>query len=335
MKIGITYDLRDVYLKRGMTEEDAAEYDRRDTIESIATAIEALGYETDRIGNYEQLMTRLLVGTRWDLVFNIAEGYGGLGRESLIPALLDSYDIPYTFSDPLVLALTLHKAMAKRVVRSMGIPTPDFFVYDHDHRDFNGYMTYPLFAKPVAEGTSKGISGSSKLCDRDELEAACNALLVKYREPVLVEHYLSGREFTVGILGTGNKARNLGVLEVFYKSDAEQGIYSFMNKERCEELIEYRLADDEIAMRTCKFALAVWKGLGCRDAGRVDFRLDHKGIPNFLEVNPLAGLHPQHSDLCIIASKTGMSYKKLIGEIIESALDRYPLLRERSAVMHA
>ena len=334
MKVGITYDIRDDYLKRGMSEEDVAEYDRKDTIKSIEGAIHALGYATDPIGNYEQLMRRLLDGDRWDLVFNIAEGFGGLGRESLVPALLDSYEIPYTFSDPLVLALTLHKAMAKRVVRSMGIPTPDFFVYDHDHKDFNGYMTFPLFVKPVAEGTSKGITGASKVSDREELVAVCNTLLLKYKQPVLVENYLSGREFTVGILGTGNKSRNLGVLEVLYRPGADYGVYSFINKERCEELIEYRLVDDEIAIRASKFALAVWKGLGCRDAGRVDLRLDNKGIPNFLEVNPLAGLHPEHSDLCIIASKVGMSYRQLIGEIIESALERYPILRERKSAIN-
>lgn len=334
MKVGITYDLRDDYLTRGMNDEDVAEYDRRDTITSIEAALNELGYETDPIGNYEQLMRRLLNGDRWDLVFNIAEGFRGLGRESLVPALLDSYEIPYTFSDPMVLALTLHKAMAKSVVRSIGIPTPDFFVYDHDHKDLNGYMVFPLFVKPIAEGTSKGITGASKISDREELRAICNTLLLRYNQPVLVENYLSGREFTVGVIGTGNRSRNLGVLEVLYKPGAEHGVYSFINKERCEELIEYRLVDDAIAHRASKYALAVWKGLGCRDAGRVDFRLDEKGTPNFLEINPLAGLHPEHSDLCIIASKVGMSYGRLIGEIIESALERNPLLREGKAAFN-
>lgn len=216
----------------------------------------------------------------------------------------------------------------------MGIPTPDFFVFDHEHRDLNGYITFPLFAKPISEGTSKGITGASKIYDREDLEAVCNTLLLKYRQPVLVEHYLSGREFTVGILGTGDKSRYLGVLEVFYKPGAEDGVYSFMNKERCEDLIEYSLADDKAAIRASRFALAVWKSLGCRDAGRVDFRLDNRGTPNFLEINPLAGLHPEHSDLCIIASKVGMPYSKLIGEIIQSTLDRYPTLRDRKTAVN-
>jgi D-alanine-D-alanine ligase len=249
-----------------------------------------------------------------------------LGRESLVPALLDSYGIPYTFSDPMVLALTLHKAMAKRVVRSLGVPTPEFFVYDHYHRDTKGYVDFPLFVKPIAEGTSKGITGASKVSDRDELTAMCNTLLLKYQQPVLVEQYLPGRELTVGILGTGNRSHIVGVMEVLYRPGAEEGVYSFINKERCEELLEYRIVDDDVAVKASKFALSVWRGIGCRDAGRVDFRLDDKGIPNFLEVNPLAGLHPEHSDLCIIASLAGVSYRQLIASIIGSTMERYPLL---------
>ena len=330
MKIGITYDLRDDYLQKGISEEEAAEYDKRDTIESLESTLNELGYSTYPIGNYEQLMRRLLNGDRWDMVFNIAEGFKGLGRESLVPALLDSYAIPYTFSDPMVLALTLHKAMAKSFVRAMGIPTPDFFVYDENHRDFNGHITFPLFIKPVAEGTSKGITAASRIYNKEDLVAACNALFLKFRQPVLIEQYLTGREFTVGILGTADKSRILGVLEVFYRPGAEDGVYSFMNKERWQDLVEYRLVDDETALRASKFALDIWKRLGCRDAGRVDFRLDDKGIPNFLEINPLAGLNPTHSDLCIIASHRGISYRQLIGEIMRSALERYPFLIEKS-----
>src|SRR5512136_3438123 len=128
MKVGITYDLRDDYLKEGYNYEETAEFDRVDTIEGIEEALTALGYTADRIGNVKQLVTRLAAGDRWDLVFNIAEGMYGIGREAVVPALLDAYRIPYTFSDPLVLALTLHKGITKQIVRALGLPTADFAV---------------------------------------------------------------------------------------------------------------------------------------------------------------------------------------------------------------
>jgi D-alanine-D-alanine ligase len=333
MKIGITYDLRDDYIEAGYSEEATAEFDRRDTIQAIESTLQDLGYETDCIGNFHNLMRRLLDGQRWDLVFNIAEGLSGFGREGLVPSLLDAYGIPYTFSDPLILSLTLHKAMAKRVVRDLGIPTPEFFVIEKEKKEFTGYFPFPLFAKPVAEGTSKGISSASKIMNTIQLTEVCNKLLLNFNQPVLVEMYLPGREFTVGIIGTGKEATALGVMEVILKDNADPEVYSYANKEYCEELVEYRLVDDITAQRTQKLALAVWRGLGCKDAGRVDFRVDRKGMPNFLEVNPLAGLHPEHSDLCIIASKTGMTYHKLIESILLSTFKRYPSINKAFKVL--
>jgi D-alanine-D-alanine ligase len=334
MKIGITYDLRDDYIKAGYSEEATAEFDRRETIQAIESTLQDLGYETDCIGNFQNLMCRLLNGQRWDLVFNIAEGLNGFGREALVPSLLDAYGIPYTFSDPLVLSLTLHKAMAKRVVRDLGIPTPEFFVIEKEKKEFAGYFPFPLFAKPVAEGTSKGISAASKIMNTSQLTEVCNKLLFEFNQPVLVEMYLPGREFTVGIIGTGKEATALGVMEVTLKDNADPDAYSYANKEYCEELVEYRLADDITAQRTQKLALAVWRGLGCKDAGRVDFRVDKKGMPNFMEVNPLAGLHPEHSDLCIIASKAGITYRELIESILLSTFKRYPSINNACKVAH-
>jgi D-alanine-D-alanine ligase len=322
MRMGITYDLRTEYLAAGFSEEEAAEFDREDTIAAIEQALEDLGYEVDRIGNVKNLISRLVAGERWDMVFNIAEGLEGFGREAQVPALLDAFSIPYTFSDPLVLSLTLHKAMAKRVVRDLGIPTPDFFVVEQASDLEKVDLPLPLFAKPVAEGTSKGISASSKITVQSKLVSACMHLLLTYNQPVLVESFLPGREFTVGILGTGNDAAVLGVMEVMLRERAEPGVYSFQNKEQYEKLVEYGLATDATAEKAGEIALEVWRGIGCRDAGRVDIRLDVNGIPNFMEVNPLAGLHPHHSDLCIIARMKGMAYRSLIEAILRSAMNR-------------
>ncbi len=323
MKIGITYDLRQDYLAAGFGEEETAEFDRPDTIEAIEQTLRRLGYATDRIGNVRSLIERLVAGDRWDMVFNIAEGLKGFGREAQVPAILDAYAIPYTFSDPLVLSLTLHKGMTKRVIRDMGIPTPDFFVVEAASDVETIDLPFPLFAKPVAEGTGKGISAASKIETREELASVCRNLLETYLQPVLVETFLPGREFTVGIIGTGKGAMAIGVIEIILREDAEADAYSYSNKERYANLVEYRLVDDAMAEKAREVALAAWRGLGCRDAGRIDLRADAMGTPNFMEVNPLAGLHPEHSDLCIIARQMGITYRSLIGAIMSSAQERY------------
>ncbi|OGF97264.1 MAG: D-alanine--D-alanine ligase [Candidatus Glassbacteria bacterium RBG_16_58_8] len=322
MKIGLTYDLRDDYLAAGYGEEETAEFDRQDTIEAIEGTLRSLGYQTDRIGHIRQLAERLVDGDRWELVFNIAEGMYGYGREAQVPALLDAYRIPYTFSDPLVLALTLHKGMTKQVVRTLGIPTPDFAlvetVSDLERLD----LPFPLFAKPVAEGTSKGISAASKARTRAELEAVCRDLLRRYHQPVLVEVFLPGQEFTIGMVGTGSKARAVGAMEVTLVDQAEPEVYSYTNKAKYKERVCYRLVDGRTVDRAIDIALRAWRGLGCRDGGRVDLRCDADGIPQFLEVNPLAGLHPEHSDLPILCNLQGIAYSQLLEMIMESALER-------------
>lgn len=322
MKIGITYDLREEYLAQGLSEEAVAEFDRSDTIEAIAHALVSLGHTVEHIGSVKSLARRLVAGDWWNMVFNIAEGLRGFGREAQVPALLDAYDIPYTFSDPLVLSLTLHKAMAKHVLRDLGVPTSDFAVVERESDLRRVHLSFPLFAKPVAEGTGKGITKDSKVESPHQLDALCRTLLSKYHQPVLVETYLSGREFTVGIVGTGDKARALGVIEVILRKNAEADAYSYLNKEYCEELVEYRLVSDREARRAEATALQAWRGLGCRDAGRIDVRSDGHHIPQVMEINPLAGLHPDHSDLCIIAKLTGVSYVQLIRMILQSAIDR-------------
>lgn len=322
MKIGMTYDLRADYLAAGYGEEETAEFDRPDTIEAIEAALKALGHQSDRIGNLDSLVKRLAGGQRWDLVFNIAEGLYGFGREAVVPALLDAYQIPYTFSDPLIMSVTLHKATTKRIVRDLGIATPDFALVRTPDEIAAVNLPYPLFAKPVAEGTGKGVTPVSKISSKEQLETVCRDLLNTYRQPVLVETFLPGREFTVGIVGNGSKARAIGIIEVVLLENSEPDVYSYHNKEICEEVVEYRAVDDPEAQETVRVALEVWSGLGCRDSGRVDLRSDQNGRPNFIEINPIAGLHPEHSDLCIIAGKYDITYQQLIDEIVSSALER-------------
>ncbi len=325
MRIGLTYDLRAEYLAEGYGEEETAEFDRPDTIDAIENALGQLGHEPVRIGHARSLVGRLAAGERWDLVFNIAEGLSGAARESQVPAMLDVYRIPYTFSDPLVLAVCLDKGLAKMVVGRAGVPTPRFAVVRRPEDVAAVDLRYPLFAKPLAEGTGKGINAASKIVDRAALDRLCRELLERFRQPVLVEEFLSGREFTVALLGTGDEARVIGTLEILLKAEAEAEVYSYVNKEQCEELVVYRLGrpgDDAEVRQTEEVALAAWRALECRDGGRLDLRSDSTGRPHFIEANPLAGLHPFHSDLPMICTAVGVSYVELIDRIVRSAAKR-------------
>jgi len=325
MKIGMTFDLRDEYLAAGYSEEATAEFDRADTIDSLENALRALGHQTDRIGHLKQLVSRLAAGDRWDLVFNICEGMHGIAREAQVPALLEAYEIPCTFADPVVMSVCLHKGLTKTLVEKAGLPTPQFAVVENMADVKNVKLPYPLFAKPIAEGTGKGISPASCISSFEELQGVCGELLQRFDQPVLVETYLCGREFTVGLLGSGDEARVLGTLEIVLLSNAEPGAYSYTNKERCEELVRYDLVsgvnDDEVKDAE-RIALAAWKELQGRDGGRIDLRSNGNGQPSFIEANPLAGLHPEHSDLPMIATKVGMPYQQLINEIVQSATKR-------------
>jgi D-alanine-D-alanine ligase len=325
MIVGLTYDLRSEYLAAGYGEEETAEFDKEDTIEALEKALAALGFEVERVGSATSLVHALAEGRRWDLVFNIAEGLHGPGREALVPALLDAYRIPYTFSDPLVMALCLDKAACKRVVRDLGLRTPDFALVRTERDIAKVGLPFPVFAKPVAEGTGKGVSAASRAGDKKELATVCRALLKRFRQPVLVEEYLPGREFTVGVVGTGELARPVGVIEVALNSSAEPGAYSYSNKANFETLVQYLPVIGAEADAARDLALAVWRGLGCRDGGRVDIRMDAEGRASFMEVNPLAGLNPVISDLPILCAMNGLAYQDLIGMMVQSALERIPM----------
>jgi len=325
MRVGITFDLRSEYLAEGYDEQETAEFDRADTIDAIADALQQLGHVVDRIGRAKTLVRRLAAGDAWDLVFNICEGLRGMGREAQVPAILETFEIPYTFADPLVMSVCLQKELTKLIVAQAGLPTPAARVVRQLSDCETVALPFPLFAKPLAEGTGKGISPASRLANAHELRAVCEQLLQQYRQPVLVESYLPGREFTVGLLGSGSRARVLGTLEIVLLPGAEAGVYSYVNKERCEELVEYRLVEaarDPVVRVAEDVALRAWQALDCRDGGRIDLRCDAGGKPQFLEANPLAGLHPFHSDLPMLSTAIGMPYRDLIGAIVNSANER-------------
>jgi D-alanine-D-alanine ligase len=262
-----------------------------------------------------------------DIVFNIAEGFKGRNRESQVPAVLELLDIPYTGSDPATLSIALDKVLAKRIVRQAGIHTPNFqTMLTGKERLSKELGSFPLIVKPVAEGSSKGVVSKSVCHNEAELREVVRELVGKYRQPALVEEYIRGREFTVGLLGE-RRPKVLPPMEiVFLDQEDKTPIYSFQHKLDASELVRYdapaKLEPAQLE-KVRAAARSAFMVLGCRDVARIDFRMDEKGRVYFIECNPLPGLTPGWSDLVLIAQAAGMDYRSLIGEILSGAIRRY------------
>jgi D-alanine-D-alanine ligase len=319
MKIGLTYDLRSWYLDRGYSMEETAEFDKQETVDALADSLKIMGHETDLIGNAFQLMEALAAGKRWEMVFNIAEGLYGDGRESVVPAILDQYRIPYVFSGPVIMGVSLNKHLAKLVVAEAGVPvSPGFLVTDmKDLADLK--LIYPLFVKPVSEGTGKGITDKSLVKNITELRSMVDWILKEFNQPALVEEYLPGREFTVGVIGHGDNTIAIGGMEVITTDNLP---YSVHVKENYRDYCKYEALSSDIAEECKAVAVKAWKALDAVDGGRVDVKADRNGRICFIEANPLAGLNPVHSDLPILARMYNINYQNLLEMIMASAIKR-------------
>jgi D-alanine-D-alanine ligase len=318
LRVGVIHNL-----KRDPTAENQAEFDSIATVEAIGAAVRELGHEPVLLEATRELPS-LLPGARIDLAFNIAEGFTGRSREAQVPALLELLEIPYTGSDPACLALCLDKGLAKRVVSLAGVPTPAW-ISMRGHERLPEAIGFPAVVKPVAEGSSKGVVGSSVVHDEHELRAAVRQLVSRYDQPALVEAYLPGREFTVGLLGE-KRPRVLPTMEiVFTDHSVSHPVYSYGHKKETEQGVRFEVparVDDALGRDIARVARRAFEALGCRDVARIDLRLDVHGRVQFMECNPLPGLSPGFSDLCVVAEAAGLRYHELIGAILEPALRR-------------
>lgn len=319
MKIGLTFDLRSWYIDRGFSMDETAEFDKQETVDALENSLKLMGYETEPIGNAFQLIEALAAGKRWDMVFNIAEGLYGDGRESVVPAILDQYKIPYVFSGPVIMGLSLNKHIAKLVVSAAGVPVSPGMLISNITELKNCKLQYPLFVKPVSEGTGKGITDKSLVHTPEELKKMVAWILSEFSQPALVEEYLPGREFTVGVVGYGDDAVAIGGMEVICKDNLP---YSVEVKENYQNYCTYKPLDKDITDECKAVALGAWKALDAVDAGRVDLKADRNGRICFIEANPLAGLNPVHSDLPILARMYGIEYQTLLEMIMKAAIKR-------------
>jgi D-alanine-D-alanine ligase len=327
LRIGFTFNVKRVDTKGGNDSE--AEYDAPETIDAIREALESFGHVVIPFEATAEL-PRQLMQTPVDLVFNIAEGVAGRNREAAVPALCELMGIPYTGSDAATLSIALDKALSKRVLMQHEILTAEFQVMETGRERLSPKLKFPLIVKPNQEGSSKGVSASASVVDDEEgLRAIVKELIDRYRQPALIEAYIPGREFTVGLLGD-RRPRVLPPMEILFKDKSnERPVYDFQIKQEWEKHVQYECpakltpAELKAIERVCRETFAA---LDCRDVARVDLRLTPKGEFYVIEVNPLPGLTPGYSDLCLIAKAAGIEYRTLIGDILEGGLKR---LREK------
>lgn len=335
-----------------------AEYDSIETVQAIEDALLAGGHQVIPLEADETLLDTIRQIDP-DICFNIAEGLRGDARESQVPALLEMLGIPYAGSKVLAHALSLDKAAAKHVWHNWSLPTAPFQVFRRGDEPLDGQLTFPLFVKPVREGTGMGINGHSVVHSETELQEQVRWVVQAYRQPALVEGYLPGREFTVGLIGNtlvpGERRWNgpstilrqssgqgsghclydergfhlFPILEIDTTVGAVQGLYN-------TEAKSYYPGEERAPRYTCpadiplaleaelkRLAVAAFEAIGALDIARVDFRLGADGQPYLLEINTLPGLNPTVSDLCVVARTEGMHYTDLINEILNLAVERY------------
>jgi D-alanine-D-alanine ligase len=327
-----------------------AEWDSAETIDAVASALSAFG-DVIRIEANESLPERLRA-ERPDIVFNIAEGLHGTNREAHVPAICEFFAIPYSGSDPFTLSLCLDKARTKDFLTAHGIPNARYAVIEDEAslaRLLAGeigpdsvFAKFPLFVKPVHEGSSKGITEKNFVRDLGELEAQVRFLLATYDQPVIAEEFLAGAEFTCGVLGNGASAQVLPLVGMNFESLPEGAlpIYGYEAKwvwdtpDEPLDIFECPARVSPALQRSIEdVVLRAYRILGCRDWSRIDVRLDATGRPNIVEVNPLPGILPNPEDNSCLpkaARAAGLSYDELIQSALQHAAERTGvMLRQR------
>lgn len=324
LKVGLTYNLK--HNVASEAEDEEAEYDSEDTVYALKKALEKANCQVTLLEATEELPLRLRE-SRPDIVFNIAEGTGGRGREAQVPAVLNMFRIPYTGSDETTLCIALDKALTKRLLTTYHVKTPKYQVISKEHPKLSTSVKFPVIVKPNAEGSSKGISDSAIVFSKKELDNLIETNMALYKQDMLVEEYIEGREFTVGILGNGKDRKVFLPMEIIFLNRQKNfNIYSYQVKINYKEYVKYECPaklDEETETKMMRTAGRVYEALNCKDFARVDFRLSNEGEIYFIEINPLPGLAPDYSDFPMIAEFNGMGYDVLVREILNSALKRH------------
>ncbi|MBI3814905.1 MAG: D-alanine--D-alanine ligase [Nitrospinae bacterium] len=331
MRVGLTFNLKKGH-KEGLPADWDAEWDTEETIDAVRSALSS-EHEVIPIEADENAVEKLK-GARPDIVFNIAEGRDGPNREAHIPAMLEMLGIPYTGSDPMTLSICLDKGRAKEILFFYRVSTPGFQVVS-SVREKVRLKKFPLMVKPLHEGSSKGVKNDAVVFTASDLKKKIDEITLQYHQPVLLEEYLEGREFTVSLMGNNGDMRVLPIVEIKFDSLPKDinPIYSYEAKwilDRADTPLDIFQCpadiDGRLNNKIEKITLKAYKSLGCRDWCRIDVRLDSKGNPNILELNPLPGILPKPEDNSCFpkaARTAGMSYNEMILNVLNTARKRY------------
>jgi D-alanine-D-alanine ligase len=329
LTVGLTYDLKSDYeFKAGDPPDANAEFDHPSTIGVIADAIKSQGVKVKKIGNAANLLEQIN-SLNVDIVFNISEGISGRNRESQVPILLEMAGIPFVGADALTLALTLDKIMAKKIFIAERIPTPKFLeIKNTDSLTDTDHLKFPLIVKPRFEGSSKGLSENSRVENAEELRKQAEYIINAYKQPALIEEFISGQEFTVAVVGN-DPPEVLPVVQIKIdgKLKLNDKFYTFarISSNRLEYTCPSRI-EAALNKKICELAAKTYEAVECRDFGRVDFRVDNDGNPYVLEINPLPSLSTEDV-FPLVAKQIGLTYEEIIGKILNSALKRHNLIK--------
>jgi D-alanine-D-alanine ligase len=325
-----------------------ADYDYIETINSIRAAIETDNHKTFFI-QADTNLPYALKEIKPDICFNIAEGLGGDAREAQIPALLELLKIPYTGSRVLTNAISLDKNLTKRIWRDRSLPVAPFQEFTFGDEPLRPEMRFPLFVKPSREGTGMGVDTKAIVNTEAELRERANYVIRMYNQPALIEIFLPGREFTVGVLGRHDTVlysrhpewydkdgfHRLPILELDSSRSVTPGIYGIEAKAQsvgsqgAPNYLCPAPLDPDLTKKLQHLAYRAHVVLGALDISRTDIRLDAEGQPRLIEINTLPGLTPGYSDLCLQAASEGISYEDLILEILYLGASRWGLLPAR------
>jgi D-alanine-D-alanine ligase len=316
--------------------ETYAEWDTWETINALKDAMEVF-HNVTLIEADESAFEKFKL-SKPDIVFNIAEGFNNLSRESQIPAMLDMLNIPYTGSDALTLGICLDKARTKEILSYYKIPNANFIIVDKYKPLSNHSIEFPSIVKPVSEGSSKGIFSSSIVRNYDELNAEIQRVVDEYNQPAIIEEFLPGKEFTVALIGNGDNTEILPIVEIKYENfpDDVEHLYSYEakwildTKDRVFDVFECPAAiDNDLEKQIKDTALRTYNVLRCNDWSRIDIRLDKNGIPNVIEINPLPGIMPdptENSSFPKAARAAGINYNEMIQRVLLEACKRHNLV---------
>lgn len=327
LTIGFAYDLETEYELKADDPPDAkSEFDTQETINLIVRSLHELGFRVIRIGNYFHVLKNIKrIKNTVDLVFNLTEGISGRNREGQVPTVLESFCIPFVGSDALTMNMSLDKVMTKKALIANNIPTAHY-ISIHSASDIEnlGDLRFPLFVKPRWEGSSKGITKNSRVNNLEELTQQTLYIIHTYKQPALVEEFIRGNEYTVPLIGNQN-VTTLPIIQISVNNKTQLRDNFYLNDYIDTDEVTYLVAnpiEPKLRKRIESLAIKAYKSIDCCDYARVDFRVDEKGAPFVLEINPIPALHKSDA-FCVAAYACGLDHKGLIGKIVDAALSRY------------